>query len=156
MPCGNINIGMTRNFTYAEVESAMATALEMLPNKRPAFAARLRHLRNLGLPKTRPGSGQRVSYSRADAEQMFFALLLEGLGCSPLVAVRASRVGASFRKSTVSEFLVLLPKRAPLLVSAQEASALIREEPAVVLVNLPRAALRLEAALAETASARFA
>jgi len=145
----NINIGMAlpTSFSYAVVESALAKAVGIPASDRPAFAARLRHLRNLGVPKTKPGSGKRLSYARSDVEQMFVALLLESLGCSPTVSVKASEVATRRRTGHNRISLALFPRGKIVLVSAETASALTREEVAVVLVNLDSAAAKLGAAL---------
>ena len=69
---------------YKRVEAALADALEVKPDGMGAFRARLRHLRNLGLPKLpTPGSGQRIGYSEDNAFVMLLALELEDVGLAP-------------------------------------------------------------------------
>lgn len=128
---------------------ALAKALEVPTHSRPAFAARLRHLRNLGVPKEKPGSGKRQAYSDIDVNHMFVALLLESLGCSPAAAVAASHLAARRGANQNNVALALLPKGKALLMSIEAAPHLVGEQPAIVLVNLDRAAAIAAAALAE-------
>jgi hypothetical protein len=49
-----------------------------------AFRARLRHLRNIGVPRLpNPGSGQPIDYSRQHALELLVALQLEKIGQTP-------------------------------------------------------------------------
>ena len=69
---------------YKNVEAALAAVLEIKLEEMGAFRARLRHLRNLGLPKLpTPGSGQRIAYTEKQAFTMQIALELEDLGIAP-------------------------------------------------------------------------
>jgi hypothetical protein len=79
-------------FEYRKLERALAAAMTIAPEQMAAFRARLRHLRNLGIPDTpQPGSGRRVTYSLAHALEMLLALELESLGKAPRVAARVAR-----------------------------------------------------------------
>lgn len=72
------------SLSYKHVETALADALEVKPDGMGAFRARLRHLRNLGLPKLpMPGSGSRIGYSESQTFVMLIALELEGVGIAP-------------------------------------------------------------------------
>jgi hypothetical protein len=69
---------------YKHVESALADALGIQPGDIGAFRARLRNLRNLGLPKLpKPGSGAHITYTRCHALEMLIAVELEQLGQAP-------------------------------------------------------------------------
>ena len=78
-------------YQYKDLELAMARNFKVNMQDLPAFRARIRHLRNLGVPKhKKPGSGQKISYSRADAIQLLIALEAELLGLPPKVAASFS------------------------------------------------------------------
>jgi hypothetical protein len=84
-------------FDYATVERALAMILQIPSRDRGAFAARLRHLRNLGIPNANgPGSGKRLAYSRCHVGEMLIALLLESLGYLPRVAALATEIAAEY------------------------------------------------------------
>jgi hypothetical protein len=69
---------------YKHVEAALAEVLKVGPKAMGAFRARLRHLRNIGLPRLpSPGSGRAIDYSRQQALAMLIAVELEKLGQSP-------------------------------------------------------------------------
>jgi len=61
-----------------------------------AFRAKLRHLRNIGVPHLpNPGSGRQIEYSRRHALELMIALELEKLGQSPRsVALNAPSIVA--------------------------------------------------------------
>jgi len=62
-----------------------------------AFRAKLRHLRNLGVPPiARPGSGRQVAYQQSDVYRILVALELEILGFTPKTAASAALGVASF------------------------------------------------------------
>lgn len=78
---------------YKHVEAALAAVLEIKSKDMGAFRARLRHLRNLGLPKLpTPGSGRKIAYSERQAFEMLVALELEDVGLAPR---SAATIGAS-------------------------------------------------------------
>jgi hypothetical protein len=69
---------------YKHVESALAEVMNVKPNDMGAFRARLRHLRNIGVPRLpNPGSGQPIDYSRRQALELLVALELEKVGQAP-------------------------------------------------------------------------
>jgi hypothetical protein len=69
---------------YGQVEAALADVMDVRRKDMPAFRARLRHLRNIGVPRLpRPGSGQMVEYSRQQALEMLISLELEKIGQAP-------------------------------------------------------------------------
>ena len=70
----------------------MAETFRVASEDMPAFRARLRHLRNLGVPTIPPpGSGQKIDYERSHAVQLLIALETELLGLTPLDAASFSR-----------------------------------------------------------------
>jgi hypothetical protein len=80
------------SYPYKYIELALAENFGVTPEDMPAFRARLRHLRNLGVPAIpAPGSGQKIDYKRAHAIQLLVALELELLGMSPQHAASFSR-----------------------------------------------------------------
>lgn len=69
---------------YKHIESALADVMKIKPKDMGAFRARLRHLRNIGVPQLpNPGSGQPIDYSRRHALELFVALELEKVGQAP-------------------------------------------------------------------------
>ena len=69
---------------YRHVEIALADVFDVRPKGMPAFRARLRHLRNIGLPRLpQPGSGRKISYTRRQALEMLIALELLNVGQTP-------------------------------------------------------------------------
>jgi hypothetical protein len=76
-------------FLYGAIEGALAEVLDIPAEETKAFRARLRHLRDLGIPSAlpRPGSGKKVAYSLSQALEMLFAIVLEHGGYSPRRAV---------------------------------------------------------------------
>jgi hypothetical protein len=78
---------------YRHVEAALAAVLQIDWKCMGAFRARLRHLRNIGLPHRlpKPGSGQQIAYSESQALEMLLALALEELGQAPKTAAILSQ-----------------------------------------------------------------
>jgi hypothetical protein len=74
---------------YKQVEAALATSLDVKPNKTAALRARILYLRKLGLPKLpKVGSGQQIDYTERNALEILLALLLERGGQAPELAAR--------------------------------------------------------------------
>ena len=66
---------------YGEIEAAIAQVLEIEPADVPALRARLRHLRNMGLPRiSNPGSGRKIRYTTLQAMEMLMAVVLQNGG----------------------------------------------------------------------------
>jgi hypothetical protein len=66
---------------YREVEAALAEVMHIGPKGMGAFRGRLRHLRNIGLPRLpKSGSGRAIYYSPRQALEMLLALELENAG----------------------------------------------------------------------------
>ena len=140
-------------FSYSIVENALALNLGVDPKQRPAFAARLRHLRNLGIPQEKPGTGKRLSYSLADAQQMLFALLMQSIGCSPRRSVEA--VLSLFHQhmdKPLPKMIAVLRDENPRPITAERLTMLLRNVPAMAVLNLDRASADLEQALAQMAT----
>ena len=71
-------------FRYKHLEAALADVMQVRPKDMSAFRARLRHLRNIGVPRLpNPGSGQPIDYSRQHALELLVALELEKIGQTP-------------------------------------------------------------------------
>jgi hypothetical protein len=69
---------------YRQIEEALAAVMNVDPRSMGAFRAKLRHLRNIGVPHLpSPGSGRKIEYSRSHALELMIALELEKLGRSP-------------------------------------------------------------------------
>jgi hypothetical protein len=69
---------------YKHVEAVLSRIFKVSPANRGAFRARLRHLRNMGIPDLpRPGSGAQIRYTRVHLIQMIIALELSALGIAP-------------------------------------------------------------------------
>ena len=69
---------------YKHIEAALAEVMNVKPKDMGAFRARLRHLRNIGVPRLpNPGSGQPIGYSRRQALELLIALELEKVGQAP-------------------------------------------------------------------------
>jgi hypothetical protein len=80
------------DFQYGQVEAALARVFEVKFEDASAFRARLRHLRNLGVPSvSSPGSGRKAKFERAHAIEMLIALQFEALGLPPRFAVRLTK-----------------------------------------------------------------
>lgn len=79
-------------YQYKHLELALANLFHVSMAELPAFRARLRHLRNLGVPTNeKPGSGKAITYSRDNAIQLLIALEAELLGLPPKFAAAFSR-----------------------------------------------------------------
>ena len=69
---------------YKHIEFALADVMRTKPRNMGAFRARLRHLRNIGVPRLpHSGSGQPIEYSRRHALELLVALELEKVGQAP-------------------------------------------------------------------------
>jgi hypothetical protein len=66
---------------YKDVETALAEVMHVKPRDMGAFRGRLRHLRNIGLPRLpKSGSGRAIDYSPRHALEILLALELENAG----------------------------------------------------------------------------
>jgi hypothetical protein len=83
---------------YKHVEAALVDAAGVEPQAIDAFRARLRHLRNIGLPELpASGSGTHITYSRRQALEILIAIQLENIGHKPQSAAILS--GSIVRQS---------------------------------------------------------
>lgn len=83
-------------YQYKHLELALANVFDVSMVVLPAFRARLRHLRNLGVPTNeKPGSGKAITYSRDNAIQLLIALEVELFGLPPKFAAAFSRAAMS-------------------------------------------------------------
>jgi hypothetical protein len=83
---------------YKDVETALADIMNVKSKDMGAFRARLRHLRNIELPRLpKPGSGRSIDYTPRQVLQMLLALELENAGQTPRKAafIAASMVRQS-------------------------------------------------------------
>jgi hypothetical protein len=72
---------------YQHIEGAMAAMFRVSPEHIKALRARLRHLRNLGVPELpKVGSGVQLSYRLDAAREIYLALEFSRSGISPNVA----------------------------------------------------------------------
>jgi hypothetical protein len=72
---------------YSQFEKILADTFSIKEKGLGAFRARLRHIRNLGVPDVpQRGSGNTVIYKTADLLTAFVALELQALGCAPAVS----------------------------------------------------------------------
>ena len=77
-------------FQYGQVEAAIAEVLGIKARGFGALRARLRHMRNIGVPELpRPGSGQKITYSKSMALEMLLTVTLERGGFTPRIAALA-------------------------------------------------------------------
>src|SRR5437660_355977 len=75
---------MVTELRYQHVEAALVEVGKIAPADLGAFRARLRHLRNIGLPRLpKTGSGQHITYTRRQALEMMIAVELEKVGQTP-------------------------------------------------------------------------
>jgi hypothetical protein len=83
---------------YKHIEAALAEVMQVKPKSLPALRARLRHLRNIGLPiLPKTGSGRPIQYSRHHALEMLIAIELEKVGQA---AKNAAMLAASIVRQT--------------------------------------------------------
>jgi len=80
---------------YKHVEAVLKRIFKVSSDTEGAFRARLRHLRNMGIPDLpKPGSGAQIPYTRVHLIQMIIALELSALGIAPRHAADlAERIG---------------------------------------------------------------
>jgi len=82
----------SETMTYGVVEAVIAEVLDVPPKMIGAMRARLRHLRNLGVPALpRPGSGKKIRYSYRQAFEMLTTVILEHGGFTPRLAISAAQ-----------------------------------------------------------------
>lgn len=99
---------MTNGYQYGQVETAIAEVLGVKPRNFSALRARLRHMKNVGVPTLpKPGSGQKITYSEAMAIEMLLAAALEFGGFTPRKAAMASvTIGSELNDDTGTYVIV--------------------------------------------------
>jgi hypothetical protein len=140
---------------YRHVEAALAGLMSVNRKSMGAFRAKLRHLRNIGVPQLpSPGSGRPIEYSRRHALELMIALELEKLGQSPRsVALNAPSI---VRQSPYGQYegqdnyvIILEDKPGYTMTSTERAFfEFMRKAPDVFMViNVSGCVRRLDAAL---------
>ena len=108
-------------YRYKHLELALAQVFKVEMKDLPAFRARIRHLRNLGVPPVgKPGSGQTVTYTRADAIRLLIALESELFGLPPKFAAAFSN---SFMQSELKNVEAAIRDGKRLFLSADPSFA---------------------------------
>lgn len=80
---------MRVSLQYRQIEEALVRLNDVAERGRPAFRARLRHLKQMEFPPgTNTGKGQRANYSFANYLQLVLAMELEQAGFAPQRVVR--------------------------------------------------------------------
>lgn len=75
------------NLRYQHIERALAGWYGISHSDMKAFKARIRHLRNLGVPSVeKVGKGTQLTYTRRHLWEIFIALELTKIGISPATA----------------------------------------------------------------------
>jgi hypothetical protein len=152
------HLGTRSDVRYRQVESALADVMGIKPKGMGAFRARLRHLRNIGLPQLpSPGSGQPIDYTQRQALELIIAMELEKIGQLPKTAainaesiVRQSPYGQQDGKDCYAVVTEGKPGYT-IAVGPRAFSEFMRCSPDVFLViNVSGCVRRLEAALNRT------
>jgi hypothetical protein len=80
---------MQLDLRYQHVETALIGLHEVGNKKIAAFRARIRHLRNLGVPNLpKVGSGIQITYTMDHVNQLFLALELLAFGINPSIVAK--------------------------------------------------------------------
>ena len=77
---------MVRTFSYKQIEPVLAQVLGVRPENLASLAARIMHLKRLGLTPTKPGRGVPIAYSRQDLLRWSLFLQLERTSLAPAAA----------------------------------------------------------------------
>lgn len=77
---------------YADAEAVLAEVFEIAPDGLPAFRARVRFLRKLGIRLPTPGTGRRIEYGWQHLFEMTIALKLYSVVRPKTVAMRAQSI----------------------------------------------------------------
>jgi hypothetical protein len=76
-------------FSYAQVERALVTALDIDVSWLIAFRGRLKNFQKLGTIGTNPGTGSRVQYSFELAAKLAIVLMMTDIGLAPTLCVQS-------------------------------------------------------------------
>jgi hypothetical protein len=120
-----------------------------------AFRARLRHLRNIGVPHLpKPGSGVQILYSRRQALEMLIAVELEKLGQAPKnIAVFAGSIvrQSPYGQHEGNECYIAISETKPgytIMFGLNAFMEMMKSAPYIFLViNVSACVRRLESAL---------
>jgi len=87
---------MPSYYRYGQIEAALVEVFNVPGSAFGAFRAKLRHLRNIGVPKiAKVGSGKQVRYTRENAIEMLLALEFVALGIAPRYAATYAAGGTA-------------------------------------------------------------
>jgi hypothetical protein len=140
---------------YSDVENALKDVLHVRQPDMGAFRGRLRHLRNLDLPRVaKAGSGRAIDYSSNNVLEMLLALELEDAGVKP---ERAAAVAQSmvrlFAKHDGKDCYVAVDKEQPgytMMYGKKGVSEFLDKAPDAFLVaNMSGCVRRLDDALSK-------
>jgi hypothetical protein len=82
---------------YGQFEKALVELFSIRESNLGAFRARLRHLRNLGVPKIpKRGSGNTAIYKTEDILATFVALALQTLGSTPMTSAEIAKFAVEY------------------------------------------------------------
>ena len=161
-----------RMFAYSSIERALAEVLSIEPKERKSFKAKIRHLRDINVPRNlpRPGSGKDAECTFTQVLEVAFALALEKRGFTPrLAASWGPRIADDLRRHIAPDdiycvfstsiqpllrYLGLEPGEGFALVPGFETLAHVlkdqlvdRETDSVLVINATRLARKVEQAL---------
>lgn len=95
---------------YKDVESGLVSLFGVPKNWLGAFRARIRHLRNIGVPELeRVGSGTQLTYTRAQVLELVLAIELEQSGVTPRSVAKLAKFAAqAFAKKPSREKIYMI------------------------------------------------
>jgi hypothetical protein len=145
---------------YKDAEAIIAYLVGVKANGMGSFRAKLRHLRNIGLPNIPgPGSGQSIAYTQRHIFEMFLAVELEMAGHAPS---RAAMLAQSIARRTPpkeiqdTDLYVITDARKANFLEAREPDALleaiVKAGDIFVIINASGCLRRLHAAIERFAS----
>ena len=149
-------------FRYKHVEMALAEITHVKSKDVGAFRAKVRHLRNIGLPQLpSPGSGLRISYSPRQVLEVLIALELEKVGHAPKSAAPLAHSitqQAPYGQHKGHDCFVVLSEATPgytIIFSLKVLRTFLKTAPDVfVTINVSACVRKLDEALSR-AVARF-
>ncbi len=142
---------------YGQIEAALADALDIKEAAMGAFRARIRYLRNIGVPSVAgPGKGKVITYELRHALEILLTLELQNVGQSPTAA--AALTGTILRQydeHDARDLLALVEPsttlRPPAVTLYFGAAMLMKHmekiPPIYLLINVSHFANQLKAAL---------
>ncbi len=92
--------GYADTMLFGQIENILARVFHVEPAGKKVLGARLKHLRIIGVPElARPGSGQRLLYTKDMAFEMLFATGWENLGQTPRIAAKLAKELKTYSKT---------------------------------------------------------